>query len=278
MHALGWGEPDRPLVLLLHGFPEFSGAWEAVAARLADRWFCVAPDQRGYGRSWRPWGAEHYAMRALAADALAAVERFGGGRAAVVGHDWGAAVAYALAMRSPEAVSRLVCLNGVHPAAFQDRLLADPAQARASAYIDRLRAPGSEHALAADGFAGLMDVFGGDMDLSWLTPERRRDYEAAWRDAEGLGAMIDWYRASPMVLPGDGPPPERPRWDSERMRVRMPHLVVWGMDDVIFAPDLRRGAEPFSDRFELEEVHGADHWVHHQAPARVADRIAAFLG
>lgn len=279
MHALAWGEEDRPLLLLLHGFPEHSGAWEEVASRLADRWFCVAPDQRGYGRSPRPRGAEHYAMRALVADAMAAIRRFGGGRAAVVGHDWGAAVAYAVAVRAPEAVSALVCLNGVHPGAFQDRLLDDPAQARASRYITRLRAPGSEEALAAGGFARLMGLFGADMDLSWLTPERRREYEAAWGGADGLGAMIDWYRASPVVVPGeDGPAAERPRWDPARMRVAMPHLVIWGMGDTAFVPELRRGAEPHSDHFELEEVEGADHWVLHQAPDRVAERIAAFVG
>ena len=280
-HALTWGDPDRPLILFLHGFPEFSGAWEEVAPRLADEWFCVAPDQRGYGRSWRPEGVERYAMRELVADAEAMVERFGAGRAAaVVGHDWGASVAYALAIRAPERLERLVVLNGVHPIAFQEALAGGGAQTERSRYIPWLRRAGSERVLAADRFAKLMTLFGEGMDLSWLTPERRRAYEAAWRDEAGLRAMIDWYRASPIQVPEPGrpiPPEALPAWDRDRFRTRMPHLVIWGMQDAAFVPELRLGAKPYADAFELEEVHGADHWVIHREPERMAGRIARFL-
>ena len=279
-HALTWGEPGRPMILFLHGFPEFSGAWEKVAPRLADRWFCVAPDQRGYGRSWRPEGVERYVMRELVGDALAVLERFGNGRAAaVVGHDWGASVAYALAFRAPERIGRLVVVNGVHPIAFQDALAEGGAQAERSAYIPWLRRDGSEAPLAADGYARLWRMFG---DLpARLTPERRRAYEEAWGGTEGLRSMVDWYRASPMIVPAPGervPPEALPRRDPERFRVRMPHLVIWGLEDAAFAPELRRGAKPYARAFELEEVEGADHWVIHLAPERVAERIARFLG
>ena len=278
-HALTWGEPGRPLVLLLHGFPEFSGAWEAVAPRLADRFLCVAPDQRGYGASWRPEGPEHYTMRALVADACAVIDRFGDGRAeAVVGHDWGASVAYALAIRAPERVGRLVVVNGVHPIAFQEALAEGGAQAEASQYIPWLRREGSEGPLAADSHARLWGMFG---DLSSLmTPERRRAYEAAWGGEAGLRTMVDWYRASPIRVPEPGeriPPEALPDWDRERFRIRMPHLVIWGMQDAAFVPEMRLGAERFADAFELMEVGGADHWVIHHEPERVAERIGRFL-
>ena len=278
-HALTWGEPGRPLVLLLHGFPEFSGAWEEVAPRLAREWYCVAPDQRGYGRSWRPEGVERYAMRELVADARAMILRFGDGRAVgIVAHDWGASVAYALAIRSPERLARLVVVNGVHPIAFQEALAEGGAQAEASQYIPWLRREGSEGALAADGYRRLWRLFG---DLSArMPPERRRAYEAAWGGAEGLRSMVDWYRASPMQVPEPGHPiaPDAlPSWDRARFQVRVPHLVIWGMRDAAFAHEMRRGAEPYADAFELEEVDGADHWVIHQEPERVATRIARFL-
>ena len=278
-HALTWGEPGRPLLLFLHGFPEFSGAWEEVATRLADEWFCVAPDQRGYGASWRPEGVAHYAMRELVADAEVVIERFGGGRSAgVVSHDWGASVAYALAIRAPERVARLVVINGVHPVAFQEALAEAGAQAEASQYIPWLRREGSEGPLAADGYARLWGMFG---DLPGaLGPGRRAAYEAAWGGAEGLRSMVDWYRASPMQVPEPGrpiPPDALPAWDRERFRVRMPHLVIWGMDDTAFVPEMRRGAEPYARAFELEEVEGADHWVAHREPERVARRIGRFL-
>lgn len=265
-------------MLLLHGFPEFSGAWAGLAERLADRYFLLAPDQRGYGRSERPAGAEHYAMRGLVGDALGFLDRLGP-RAAVVGHDWGASVAYALALRAPERVERLVVANGVHPVAFQEALAEGGAQAEASRYIDWLRREGSEGPLAADGYARLWGMFG---DLHGLmTPERRTAYEAAWGGPEGLRPMVDWYRASPMRIPPPGqriPPEALPDWDRERFRIRMPHLVIWGMGDVAFVPAMRLGAEPFAERFELEEVEGADHWVIHRETDRVAERVARFLG
>ena len=278
-HALAWGDPSRPLVLFLHGFPEFSGAWEEVAERLSDAWFCVAPDQRGHGRSWRPEGVERYAMRELVSDAASAIERFGGGRAAaVVGHDWGAAVAYALAIRAPERLDRLVVVNGVHPLAFQEALATGGAQAERSRYIPWLRREGSERALAEDGYRRLWGMFG---DLSaGMAPGRRRAYEAAWGGAAGLRSMVDWYRASPIQVPEPGrpiPPGALPSANPARFRIPMPHLVIWGMDDAAFIPEMRRGAEPFADAFELEEVEGADHWVIHQEPERVAARIARFL-
>ena len=282
-HALAWGEPDRPLLLFLHGFPEFSGAWEEVAGRLADEWFCVAPDQRGYGRSWRPEGAEHYAMRALVADAEAVLERFGGRAAAMVGHDWGASVAYALAIRAPGRMGRLVVVNGVHPVAFQEALAEGGAQAQASRYIDWLRREGSEGPLAADGHARLWRMFGdlpGALGPGALGPERRRAYEEAWGGAPGLRSMVDWYRASPMRIPAPGEriaPEALPGWDRGRFRIRMPHLVIWGMEDAAFIPEMRLGAEPFCDAFELEEVEDADHWVIHRQPDRVAARIRRFL-
>ena len=244
-HALTWGEPGRPLILFLHGFPEFSGAWEEVAPRLADQWFCVAPDQRGYGDSWRPEGVERYGMRGLVADAQAMTLRFGDGHqaAAVVAHDWGASVAYALAIRAPERLARLVVINGIHPIAFQEALAEGGAQAEASQYIPWLRREGSEAALAADGYRRLWRMFG---DLSArMTSERRRAYEAAWGGAEGLRSMVDWYRASPMQVPEPGrpiPAGALPSWDRERFRIGVPHLVIWGMRDAAFVPEMRLGA------------------------------------
>jgi pimeloyl-ACP methyl ester carboxylesterase len=199
-----------------------------------------------------------------------------GGRVAVVGHDWGAVVAYGLAITAPERVSRLVVANGVHPLAFQRALDEGGAQAEASRYIDWLRREGSEEPLAADGYARLWRMFG---DLPGaLGPGRRSAYEAAWGGAEGLRSMVDWYRAAPIrvPVPGERRPPDGR--DPERFRVSMPHLVLWGMRDTAFIPEMRHGAEPFSDAFDLEEFTEADHWLLHREPDRAAGRIAAFLG
>ena len=251
-HARAWGEPGRPLILLLHGFPEFSGAWEEVAPRLADGWFCVAPDQRGYGRSWRPEGVERYAMRELVSDAEAVVERFGAGRAAaVVGHDWGASVAYALAIRAPRADGAPGRAQRRPP----DRLPGGAGGRRAAGGAEPVHPLAAARGLGAadrraDGHARLWRMFG---DLPGaLGPGRRAAYEAAWGGAAGLRSMVDWYRASPIRVPEPGapiPPNALPAWDRERFRIAMPHLVIWGLEDAAFVPELRLGAQPYADRF-----------------------------
>ena len=111
-----WGDKDAPKILMLHGFPEYSGAWNDLAPLLAERFHCIAPDQRGYGQSWRPADPALYKTALLVSDLVALI---GEEPIIVLGHDWGASVAYALAIGRPDLVSRLIIMNGVHPAPFQ---------------------------------------------------------------------------------------------------------------------------------------------------------------
>ncbi len=280
-HALTAGAPDRPMILFLHGFPEYSGAWREVMELLAARFFCVAPDQRGYARSWRPQEVSAYDASALVQDALATIDHFGGPRRQVilVGHDWGASIAYALAMRAAARVSRLVVFNGVHPAPFQAALAAGGAQSRASAYITWLRQPGAAEALAADDFARLFTFFGAGMDMRWLTEARCADYKRAWGGVEGLRAMINWYRASRLLVAAPGqpiPPEDLPRWPPQRLRIAMPHLLVWGMADQALLVQSRAGLAEYCDDFSLQEVLDCDHWIIHQRPRLAAEAIARF--
>ena len=197
-HYLEWGRGDAPVILLLHGFPEYSGAWAELAPLLAARYRVIAPDQRGYGQSWAPPEVAAYAASALVDDMRALLDHVAPGQAVtVMGHDWGAAVAYALAIRDPGRVARLIVANGVHPAPFQRALAAGGAQSTASQYIEALRAEGSEERLAADDFDGLMRLFSAHMDLSWMTPEKRAAYKAEWARPGRLRGMVNWYRASP---------------------------------------------------------------------------------
>lgn len=279
-HALRAGDPANPLLLCLHGFPEYCGAWADVMPHLADRFHVIAPDQRGYGQSWRGGDVADYAAKHLAADAIAMIDRLGGGRAILAGHDWGASVAYAVAMRAPERVSHLVIANGVHPAPFQRALAAGGAQSEASQYIEWLRAPGSEEALAEDDFARMFGLFSKHMNMGWLTEEKRRAFAAAWRDAEGVRGMVNWYRATPLKVAKPGAPlPEDalPPWDTAAMRITMPHLLIWGEDDRALLPASRAGLEDFCDDLTVRSFAGADHWILHQEPEAVAQTMQAFL-
>ncbi|MFV0512063.1 MAG: alpha/beta fold hydrolase [Jhaorihella sp.] len=273
-HVRQWGDSHLPVLLMLHGFPEYGGAWADLAPHLAHRFRCIAPDQRGYGQSWAPGGVENYIASALVSD-MAELIAHVGEPVTVLGHDWGAAVAYGLAMFRPELVSRLIIANGVHPVPFQRALAAGGAQSAASQYIDVLRREGAEDALAADGFARLLRLFSANMDLGWLTGARLAEYKAEWSRGGGrLKTMIHWYRASPLRVAAPGEPiaglPEFPR---DRLTVHCPHLLIWGEGDTALLPEATEGLEEFAPDLTRVAIAGADHWLHHQQPAAMAVAI-----
>lgn len=269
--ARHWGEDDLPRLLLLHGFPEYSGAWEELAPRLSHRFHCIAPDQRGYGRTGGPDDITAYRTSALVGDMAAMA---GDRPLTVLGHDWGAAVAYGLSMFRPDLVDRLIVLNGVHPGPFQRALAAGGAQSAASQYIEALRAEGSEDHLARDDFAGLMRLFSAHMDLSWLTPDRLADYKAEWARPGRLRTMIHWYRASPLRVATPGAPlADLPELPAEKLRIHCPHLLIWGAGDTALLPEATEGLEGFAPALTRCTIADADHWVAHQRPEEVARLI-----
>ena len=184
-HLYEWGPADAPVILALHGFPEYGGAWSDLAGHLPD---CriIAPDQRGFGQSWAPQDVRDYATGKLVGDMAALIEQIGA-PVIVLGHDWGAAVAYGLAMFHPHLVSRLIIMNGVHPAPFQRALATGGAQTAASQYIPWLRGDGAEDILAADDFAKLQALFAAHMDMSWLAGDR---LAAALSSCEGTVILV----------------------------------------------------------------------------------------
>lgn len=268
-----WGDPGLPPLLMLHGFPEYGGAWSDLAPLLARHFHCIAPDQRGYGQSWAPDGVENYVMSELVSDMAALIGQTGG-PATVLGHDWGASVAYGLTMFRPDLVSRLIIANGVHPVPFQRELAAGGAQAKASQYINFLRREGSEDALAADDFAGLLKLFSAHMNLDWLSGARLAAYKAEWARPGRLAAMINWYRATPLRVADPGKVLSDLReMPVEQMMVRCPHLLIWGEDDTALLPQSTRGLEDFAADLTRITLPGVDHWLCHQSPEKVARAI-----
>ncbi|MEL7463807.1 MAG: alpha/beta hydrolase [Pseudomonadota bacterium] len=278
-HVLAAGREDAPLLLFLHGFPEFSGAWKEMLERLSDDFLCIAPDQRGYGRSAKPESASDYATGKLAADAAAILTHFAPKARAVIGHDWGASVAYALAISRPDLMDRLVILNGAHPIPFQRALAAGGAQSAASQYFHYLRDERAEERLSADGYARLERLFAEGMDLSWLKGARRDAYLEAWSQPGALTGMLNWYRATPLKVADPGAPiaeDELIPLDPARLRVAVPHLLIWGAGDTALLPEATEGLEALCDDLTRAEVDGADHWLVHQKPDDVAALIRAF--
>lgn len=267
---------------MLHGFPEYWAAWRPVMEQLADAFHVVAPDQRGYNLSSRPASVEAYRARHLAADVAALADTLSPDRPFVLaGHDWGASVAYAYAFAHPDRLTHLVVANGVHPACFQRAVFEDAGQRAASQYINRLSAADAEERLSADGYRRLMRMISGFSRAEWMTQEEADGYRQAWSRPGALTGMLNWYRASPVIVPEPGAdPPHAPILDIpvQAMTVRVPHLLVWGEDDEALRPASIAGLAGYAPLLKVERVTGAGHWILHERPGEVASLIRSFCG
>jgi pimeloyl-ACP methyl ester carboxylesterase len=281
LHYAEAGDPDAPLILCLHGFPEYWAGWREVMVGLAGSFRLVAPNQRGYGRSSKPAAIEAYRARHLVADIAALADHLSPDRPFVLaGHDWGASVAYAYAFSHPERLTCLVIANGVHPACFQRAIFDDPDQRQASQYINRLRAPDAEDRLSANRYGKLFGMLSKFSATDWLTDDERAGYLAAWSEPGALTGMLNWYRASPVVVPAPGEtPPHAPILDIERqaLSVHVPHLLLWGEEDSALRPSSIAGLDDYAPDLKIRRFRGSGHWILHERPAEVAAAIRSLV-
>lgn len=275
------GDPDAPLLVCLHGFPEYWAGWAPVMAGLAGDFRLAAPDQRGYNLSSRPEGVENYRVGHMVADLASLADSLSPGRPfALAGHDWGASVAYAYAIAHPHRLSHLIIANGVHPVCFQRAIVADEAQRAASQYVNRLRAPDAEALLAADGFRRLLRMIEGFSQAPFMDDAARAGYVEAWSRPGALTGMLNWYRATPLVVPPVGEAPGAVpilAMPDDAFMVRMPHLVVWGEADQALRPSCLDGLDRFAPDLTVARIADAGHWLLHEKPDEVAAAIRAFL-
>jgi pimeloyl-ACP methyl ester carboxylesterase len=269
LHTVAAGEPTDPLVVLLHGFPEFWYGWRAYVDPLVEAGYRVlVPDQRGYNRSEKPAGVRPYRISELSGDVAALVRTEGRESAHVVGHDWGAAVAWDLSLRHPEAVDRLGVLNVPHPAVFAEALRSNLRQMRKSWYMFYFQIPRlPEWLLRRTAFSfweGAMRD--GALPGTFSDAELRR-YRAAWERAGAPRAMLNWYRAL-----------FRHREEPPRDRVEAPTLVAWGENDQALVPELAPLSVDRCERGRLERFPDATHWLHHERTERVTDLLLEHLG
>jgi len=278
LHYASAGDAGRPLLLFLHGFPEYSGAWDEILPLLGSNYFAVAPDLRGYNLSSQPTEIGAYRLRAVVEDLVQLIAGLGYERAAIIGHDWGGSAAWRLASAYPERVERLIILNAPHPNALARELSSNPAQQAASRHVNWLRSPDMEEALAADDFARLKDWLRSmpRAGHAWLTPERLQGYAAVWR--RGLTGALNYYRASPLHPAADSSEATAGlRLHEEHFFVSVPTLVLWGMRDESLVPELLDGLEEWVPNISIERFAAATHWIVHEEPLRIVERLRVFL-
>ena len=275
---LGGREEGEPIVLL-HGFPESHRTWRAVAPDLARDFFIVAPDQRGFAGSDKPEGVEQYKTDRIVADLIALADALGLTRFTLVGHDWGGAVAWLAALRHPDRVARLAVVNAPHPLVFQKSLIEDEAQRAASQYIRAFRNPLMEKGIEAMGLDAFYEkTFGSHADLAKVPAEERQAYLDEWRQEGALSAMLNWYRASDIVVPEVGEKASAPAWTSLPFpRVTMPTLVIWGLRDRALLPVQLAGLHDLVDDLRIVTVADAGHFVPWEQPEPVIAAIRDFI-
>lgn len=273
------GPRDGPPVILLHGFPESHRTWRRVAPLLCDRFRMAMPDLRGFGDSDRPQDVAAYATDTLVADLFALADALGFDRFALVGHDWGGAIAWAAALRGNPRIERLAIVNSPHPWIFQKSLIEDAAQRAASQYITAFRAPGMEAAIEAMGFDTFFEKsFAKHVDLAEISAEERARYIADWSRPGAMTAMLNWYRASHLVVPPPGVTVPVPDWVLRLApRIRIPVQIIWGLDDRALLPVQLEGIGEVGDDIAVAPLKGVGHFAPWQAPQRVADALAPFL-
>lgn len=280
LHYASAGERGKPLMLFLHGFPEFWYEWHRQLEDFGIDHYAVAPDLRGFNLSDMPADPSAYKAALLIEDVAQLIAHLGYQRCVMVAHDWGGALAWSFAIALPQLLDKLVIVNAPHPYLFMRALAEDPAQQQASAYMNWLRAPGSEAALAKDGFA-MMDGFLSGMGqprAAWFEGETREKYHAAW--SHGLTGGVNYYRASPLYPPtGDDPGARRlaAKMRPEDFRVKVPTRVIWGESDIALPKSLLDGLDGMVDALELVRIPEGTHWVVHEQPERVTALIREAL-
>jgi pimeloyl-ACP methyl ester carboxylesterase len=274
------GPADAPPVILLHGFPESHRTWRGVAPLLADRFRLVMPDQRGFGGSDAPPDVDAYRIDRIVADLFALADALGIGDFALVGHDWGGAAAWGAAIKGDPRITRLAIINAPHPVIFQNSLIEDAGQRAASQYITAFRTPGFEKAVEAMGFGAFFDKsFRNHTDLTKIDPAERAQYIAEWSQPGTLTGMLNWYRASQIIVPPPGVTVPLPDWLLGAFpKIHIPVRVIWGMDDKALLPMQLDGLDRLIDQLDIVRLPGVGHFAPWEAPDQVAAALSSFLG
>lgn len=277
----GPDDPDAPVLIFLHGFPESHRTWRHQIAHFADRFRCIAPDQRGYRGSSAPQDVASYTPDKLIGDIFLLAEALGVGDFTIVGHDWGGAIAWGVALtgQANGRVTRAVVANAPHPAIFQKLLYRDREQRAASQYIRGFRDQENDALVREHGLVGILLK-----EVKWDRPstmeaEERDALLQDWSNPDTAMAMLNWYRASPVNVPPMNAPFDFPA-DYQPLalpNLTIPTLVIWAMDDLALPPSNLDGMEEIIDDLTLVQVPDCGHFVPWEAPTQFNAALEAFL-
>lgn len=269
LHTVLAGPEAGPLVILLHGFPEFWFGWRNQILSLAQAGFRVAaPDQRGYNLSEKPIDLSAYRVDRLAGDVVGLMQALGREKAIIVGHDWGGVVAWTLAVLYPQRVARLVALNAPYHRVASRVFWRNPAQLRMSAYIPLFQIPLFAEAILRNNHWELLTrALRSTSRPGAFSDAAIELYRQAWWRKGAMTAMLNWYRAllrRPLSLP-------------LRPRISVPTLILWGGDDFALSRPMAQLSAALCEHMRLIFFEDAGHWLQHEKAEAVNEYLIQFL-
>lgn len=259
MHVVHAGEGNP--ILFLHGFPDYWGVWQGLMDQFVSTHHVIAPDLRGYGETSRPRLLEAYKPRVLTKDVLDLIETMDLNKVTLVGHDWGATLAFWVALSDASRIDKLVIFNGAHPYIMQDRIWDDPIQRKSSQYMQLLSSEAGNlrfnhknaHMIAEQWLSG-------PLASGKLSQREYNKYIELWSDSDAWPAMLNWYRAATFSIPGVNELPPAQRWtDGLDYRIDRPVAVIWGDQDGVFTSDLAYDLEPHVASLNITHLPDAGH-------------------
>jgi epoxide hydrolase 4 len=268
LHGFATGPKNGPVVVLLHGFPEFWYGWSKQMEPLAAAGFrVIVPDQRGYNLSSKPTGIASYALPELVSDVIAIADQLGQKRIFLAGHDWGGAVAWSVALLYPQRIAKLVVLNVPHPSVMRKFMKTRLRQVLRSWYIFFFQLPWLPEALfsAFDFRVGSRSLLRSSRPGTF-SAEDLAQYRAAWSQPGALTSMLHWYRAL-----------FRYRTKFPNRTVRVPTRILWGERDAFLLSEMALESLRYCAGAELYTFANAGHWLQHEEPARVSQHLIDFF-
>ena len=272
------GNPAHPPIIFLHGFPESHRTWRHQMAELSSDHYVIAPDQRGFAGSSKPPLVSDYTPDKPVSDLFALADALGLPHFTLAAHDWGGAIAWMAALKNPARIDRLMMCNSAHPYVFQRTLYEDAAQRKASQYMLAFRDPAMDARIAANGLEWFFDhSFMRHLKAIDVTTEDRAAYLAEWGQPGAMTAMLNWYKATNMYVPGVDEDAARPAFlDRPFPVLAIPTLVVWGVNDPALLPCQLDGLDALVSDLTVVRV-DCGHFIPWEAPVAVNAAMRSFL-
>jgi pimeloyl-ACP methyl ester carboxylesterase len=268
-----------PLIIFLHGFPEYWDMWKEQLEEFGKDYTAVAPDMRGYNLSSKPQEVSQYKQRYLMEDIRLLAEHLGFKRFILAAHDWGGAVAWTFAMFYPQLLEKLIIVNAPHPVVFERELRNNPEQRKASAYMLLFRSKEAEKRLSDNSYSYLLKMaFGEIIKNGVLTDDDVKGYIRAWSQPGALTGGLNYYRAANVeALENHQDALKKPTLGDSLPKITVPTLVIWGEKDTALLTGCIEGLENYITNCTIKRIPDASHWIVREKPRLVSLLIRDFI-